>query len=132
MATPTQLLRLPGVRTLTGKGRTTLFEAWQDGRFPPPLRLGRAIAWPLAEVEEINRAHIRGDNSEQLRELVRRLVAARANGGWRADPPAEPAAPLAGTIVGKLNGEVSAAPRPRKQSRKKPSRRRSTGKRSRS
>lgn len=46
------LLRLPAVLERTGLGRSSLYAAIQEGRFPEPIRLSaRAVAWPSSEVD---------------------------------------------------------------------------------
>ena len=46
--------------------------------FTPPVRVGRASAWPRHETEALIRAHIAGATDEQLRTLVSQLVGQRA------------------------------------------------------
>ena len=45
-----RLLRLPAVQELTGLARATIYKAVVQRHFPKPVKLGRASAWPEAEV----------------------------------------------------------------------------------
>ena len=48
-----QILRRPDVSQRTGLGRSALYAAIKDGRFPKPIKLGpRASGWSAAEVAE--------------------------------------------------------------------------------
>lgn len=50
---PRRLLRLPGVRDLTGLGTTKLYELVSEGKFPKPVKLTpRSVAWPEDEVAQ--------------------------------------------------------------------------------
>lgn len=75
-----QLLREPKVVGLTGASRSTLWANIQDGYFVPPVKIGsgRAVAWPQGEVLAIIRARIAGKSNEEIRCLVRDLIAARS------------------------------------------------------
>jgi len=74
------LFRLPSVISRVGKSRSTLYEAIDKGVFPPPIKVGvRVSVWPEHEVDAINRAYIAGRTDEELRALVRRLVAERVH-----------------------------------------------------
>ena len=49
------------------------------GLYTPPIKIGpRASAWPDDEVEILNAARIAGKSDQEIRELVCKLVAARA------------------------------------------------------
>jgi prophage regulatory protein len=46
-------LRLPGVKTVTGLSKTSLYEMIRANSFPAPVRLGpRTVAWVSSEVRE--------------------------------------------------------------------------------
>jgi len=46
-----QVLKLPQVLTLVAKSRSSLYQAIQDGAFPPPIRLGsRSVGWRSSEI----------------------------------------------------------------------------------
>lgn len=92
----TQMLRLPAVREAIGVGRTTLTEWWAEfdpkknpkgGLFPRPVKITSTTnGWPADEVEAVVRAKVAGKSDEEIRELVRSLVAARSNGARPSAP----------------------------------------------
>ncbi|WP_349257208.1 helix-turn-helix transcriptional regulator [Vitreimonas sp.] len=46
------LLRLPKVMQETALCRSSIYAAISEGRFPPPVRIGRrAVAWRLKDIE---------------------------------------------------------------------------------
>ena len=72
------LLRLPAVMSATGQARSTLYLRIKQRLMTPPVKLGeRCAAWPVSEVEAINAARIAGKTTDEIRELVARLVEAR-------------------------------------------------------
>ena len=75
-----QLLRLPSVKTETGyKSDASIYNAIRDGLFTRGVAIGqRSRAWPLHEVHAINSARIAGQSEAEIRELVKRLHAKRA------------------------------------------------------
>lgn len=74
----TTLCKLSEVIALTRKTKSPLYADIKSGVFPRPVKLGlRSAAWPVDEVEAINRARIAGATDEQLRDLVTRLHAKR-------------------------------------------------------
>lgn len=73
-----RLDRLPTVLEQRGDGRSSLYLDIQRGTWTPPVRLGRASAWPRHEVQALVRARIAGATPEQLRVLVSKFVAQRA------------------------------------------------------
>jgi len=46
-----RLIRLPDVISMIGLGRTSVLALSKSGRFPKPLKIGRAIAWEIGEIE---------------------------------------------------------------------------------
>lgn len=73
-----QFIRLPGVLSATGNGRTKQYQDIRDGLFTKPVAIGtRARAWPVYEVEAINAARVAGKTDDEVRELVAQLEAAR-------------------------------------------------------
>lgn len=55
-----KLLRLSGVKSRTGLGRSHIYALAARGEFPKPLKLGdRASAWVAGEVDEWVMARIR-------------------------------------------------------------------------
>jgi prophage regulatory protein len=78
MVTFTRLLRLPEVRTRTGKSRSSIYRGVADGTFPKQVKLGpRAVGWPDHEITAINQARLQGRSDDQIREIVVRLMRAR-------------------------------------------------------
>jgi len=76
--TSTRLMRMPGVCNETGDARSTVYRKIKDGLFPAPVKSGvRAAAWPATEVAAVNAARIAGRSDDEIRTLVRHLVAAR-------------------------------------------------------
>lgn len=69
--------RLPGVLSARGTGRTDLYDSINAGLWTPPVRMGRASCWPRHETEALLRARIAGATNDQLRQLVRELLAQR-------------------------------------------------------
>ena len=69
----------PEVLKARGDGSTSnLYAEIAAGLMPPGVRIGRrAVAWPDYEIEAINRARMAGWSDDQIRDLVKRLVAAR-------------------------------------------------------
>lgn len=82
------ILRLPSVKAETGIARSTLYLRISQGLWPDPVQIGaRAVGWPAREVAALNAARIAGKSDDQIRELVRDLMAARKQG-----PNSEPLA----------------------------------------
>lgn len=77
---PYRILRLPEVRTVSGLSRSSIYLRISEGLFPRPLLLGRRmVGWPEAEIAAINAARIRGESDNEIRALVNKLEADRAN-----------------------------------------------------
>lgn len=62
-----RLLTRASVEELTGLGRSTLYRAMREGRFPEPLRVGpKSVRWRASEVERwidsLDRSHGDGSN----------------------------------------------------------------------
>ncbi len=80
IAQPIVMCRLPETCKRSGHGRSSLYNAVNEGLFTPAVNIGiRSKAWPSHEVDAINAARIAGETDDEIRGLVRRLVAARAN-----------------------------------------------------
>ena len=78
------LWRRKHVQAVTGLSRSSIYLRITQGLLPTPVALGaRAVGWPQAEIEAINRARVAGVNDEALRALVIELVAERTAGGAR-------------------------------------------------
>jgi len=72
------ILRLPAVKSESGLSRSTIYLRVSQGLWTKPVSLGaRAVGWPSDEVEAINAARIAGDTDEDIRDLVKKLEAAR-------------------------------------------------------
>jgi prophage regulatory protein len=76
------LLRLPAVKGQSGHSRSTIYLRISQGLWTKPVSLGaRAVAWPAGDVAAINAARVAGKSDDEIRKLVRRLEAARAECG---------------------------------------------------
>ena len=72
------LIRLPNVLRQRGKSRSSHYGDIQQGLFTPPVKIGaRASAWPDNEVEALNAARIAGKSDDEIRDLVKKLIASR-------------------------------------------------------
>ena len=82
------LLRLDGVLARRGRSRSQHYREIADGLVPPPvLRPGCKIAtWPAHELDAVSSAEIAGASPDEIRELVRTLVAARTAGRQQTAP----------------------------------------------
>ena len=74
------ILRMPAVKAETGhRSHASIYNAIKAGLFTAGVAIGqRAKGWPLYEVQAINAARIAGKSDAELRELVKRLHAKRA------------------------------------------------------
>lgn len=84
---PLRMLKLPEVESRSGLKHSSLYSRAKDELFTPPVKLSsRSSAWPEHEVEAINRARLAGKSDDEVRQLVRDLVAqrAQASGGQAA------------------------------------------------
>ena len=71
--------RKPAVLQRIGLSRSTLHSRIQQGLWCPPISLGaRAVGFLEHETDELIAAHINGYSPEQLRDLVKSLVAERS------------------------------------------------------
>ena len=74
-----QIERKSEVLQRIGLSRSTLHSKVQNGLWCPPISLGaRAVGFLKHETDELIAAHMNGYSLEQLRELVKNLVAERA------------------------------------------------------
>lgn len=53
---PEGLTTVQAIMALMKWGRTTAWRKIRNGEFPPPLKIGRAIRWRKADVEEFLRS----------------------------------------------------------------------------
>lgn len=75
-----RLIRLPEVMDAMGLRSTAIYAKVKDGLLTPPIKLTeRSSAWPESEIAALNAAIIAGKSTEELRQLVKQLVAARSN-----------------------------------------------------
>jgi prophage regulatory protein len=59
-----EFMRLPGVKAVTGLGKTSIYELIRDKSFPAPVRLGpRAVAWVKSEVRQWALARVHASRS---------------------------------------------------------------------
>ncbi|MBE7418084.1 MAG: AlpA family phage regulatory protein [Ideonella sp.] len=66
--------------SLIGLQRTAIHDSVRDETLTPPIQLSkRAVAFLSSEVAQVMDARIAGATPEQLRQLVRKLVAERAS-----------------------------------------------------
>jgi prophage regulatory protein len=72
-----QLLPLPQVHVLTDDCKAKTYNLIGDGLFPPPVKVGKKSVWPRHEIEAILIARIGGASDEEMRVLVKKLVAQR-------------------------------------------------------
>jgi prophage regulatory protein len=71
--------RLPVVEVALGKSRSTIYADVDAGLLTPSVQIGkRAVAWPRHEHQAVAAARIMGKSDEEIRELVRKLVADRS------------------------------------------------------
>lgn len=74
-----RLLREREARHHTGTGRSAHYSDVQRGLLPPPVKIGpRASAWIDTEIDAVVRARAAGQSDDQIKALVRKLVAERA------------------------------------------------------
>lgn len=65
-----------------GIAQSTFYEWISRGLMPPGIALGwRSVGWPAHELDAIAAARIAGKTEDEIRALVRALVAARAKAG---------------------------------------------------
>jgi prophage regulatory protein len=82
MQTNFKIVRARDVRLQFGIGTSTLYEWIAKGIMPPGIALGvRSVGWPAHELDAIAAARIAGWSEDEIRALVRDLVAARAQAG---------------------------------------------------
>lgn len=74
------ILRMPAVKAETGhRSHASIYSAIKAGLFTTGVAIGqRAKGWPSFEVQAINAARIAGKTDDDIRELVKRLHANRA------------------------------------------------------
>lgn len=75
------ILRMPAVKAETGhRSHASIYNAIRDGLFTKPVQIGqRSVGWPDVEVRAICAARIAGMSEAEIRQLVGRLHAKRAD-----------------------------------------------------
>ena len=78
----------PEVLAKTGLPRSTFHSRIKAGLMPPPIPLGaRAVGWLSCEIDQVLAAMIAGQEAEQIKLLVKELVAQRkvkfGGGAWK-------------------------------------------------
>lgn len=72
------VLRLPAVRQKYPRSRSSIYNDIDLGTFPPPIALGsNCVAWPENEVDAVIAARVAGKSDDEVRRLVKMLVAER-------------------------------------------------------
>lgn len=77
MMEATRLLPLPQVQSRTSDCKAKIYVLIGEGRFPPPVKIDRKSVWPEHEVEAVQVARVGGASDDELRALVKNLVAQR-------------------------------------------------------
>jgi prophage regulatory protein len=74
------ILRMPAVKAEMGhRSNASIYNAIRAGTFTRPVQIGeRAVGWPSDEVNVLVAARIAGKSDEDIRALVTRLHAKRA------------------------------------------------------
>ena len=74
------IYRMPVVKSETGhRSHASIYNAIKAGLFTKPVQIGqRAVGWPDYEVSALVSARIAGKSEAEIRELVKRLHARRA------------------------------------------------------
>ncbi len=76
--------KLPELSRRIAQPKSTIYWRIGKGEFVPPIKQGeRAAAWIVEEVDEIMRAQAAGASGDEIRALVRKLVADRKGGTER-------------------------------------------------
>lgn len=74
-----KIIRRPLVLEATGWSKSTLYNRIQEGLFPNPISLGaRAVGFVESECDKVIQAMIAGYSEQQLKSLVKELVANRS------------------------------------------------------
>ena len=74
-----KIIRRPVVLEKTGRSKSALYNDVKSGLFVPPISIGaRAVGWVEHECDKVIQAMIAGYSEQQLKDLVRDLVANRS------------------------------------------------------
>ena len=72
------LIRIKEVEAQSGLKKSMVYNLVSRGEFCPPVKISeRSVAWISDEIEAINAARIAGQSNDQIRELVKTLMAKR-------------------------------------------------------
>jgi len=75
---PESLIRLNQVEAKTGYKKSMVYDLMSKGVLPGSIRIGdRAVAWIASEIDSVIDARILGKTEEEIRTLVRNLIARR-------------------------------------------------------
>jgi prophage regulatory protein len=75
-----KILRLPKLLEQSGYSRSALYQRIADGLWTRPVPIGlRAVGWPDSEVSALIAACIASKSPAEIRDLVLKLQAARAD-----------------------------------------------------
>ena len=72
------LIRLKRVEDRTGLKKSMVYDLISKEEFPKPIKIGkRAVAWVESEVDMINAARMAEKSTDEIRGLVKSLMAKR-------------------------------------------------------
>jgi len=72
------LIRRPKVEDKTGLKKSMLYDLMEKKEFPESIKIGeRAVAWIESEIDAINAARMAGKSADEIRQLVKTLMAKR-------------------------------------------------------
>ena len=70
-----KILRATQAQEATGLPRSSFYSQVAKGLLPPSIPLGpRSVGWVESEINAVNAARILGNNDEEIKSLVMRLV----------------------------------------------------------
>ena len=71
-------IKKPEALKLTATSHSTFYKRIQEGLLPPSVVLGaNSVAYPLHEIDAVNRARLAGKSDDEIRELVSELIKQR-------------------------------------------------------
>ena len=71
-------IRLKKVESKTGLKKSMVYDLMSRGEFPKSIKIGeRAVAWIESEIDAINAARMAEKSADEIRELVKNLMAKR-------------------------------------------------------
>jgi len=76
------MIRQPAAAKALGRPTTSFYEDIKKGLITKPVKLSeRSVAWPQLEIQALQQARIAGKTPDEIRQLVSKLMADRANEG---------------------------------------------------